>query len=181
MPRWPGAKVTQQTAELRVVSGEIGSIVSLTAVFLDGRTAMLGLQHSLLGGSRTLCILAAELFTPVPRRFSRLSFPLLQCGKQPLARQLPVHELRTRILDSHADIGGQMAQGDSRGDFIDILPAGPRGAAENFLQLRFVQCGDWFHGSGRGRARTDKVIGDHGHSGKQQKRARNNRIGTKFD
>ncbi|MDB6065639.1 MAG: hypothetical protein JWR26_1847 [Pedosphaera sp.] len=169
------------TPLLSMASGENGLIVALPAVFFDGRTAMLCLQDALLGGPRTLCILAAKFLPAMPRRFSRLSFPLLQGGEQPFAGELPVHELRTRILDSHADIGGQMPESDPRGDFIDILSARARRAAENFLQLRFVQCGDWFHRSGRGRARTGLVIADRRDSSKRQKQVESNVIWIQFD
>lgn len=112
------------TAGSRAASDEVFLIVALPSVFLDGRTAVFCLQDSLLGGPRSLRILAAKFLPAMPGRGSRLLFPLLQGGEQPFAGELPVHELRTRILDCHADVGGQMAKGDPRGDFIDVLPSG---------------------------------------------------------
>lgn len=95
-------------------------------------------QHTFLDGARSLRIFAAQAFTFVLGGGRGIALALLEGGEEALARKPSVHCLRTGVLHGHADVRGQMAQGDARGNFVDVLPAWPGGAAEGFFQLAFV-------------------------------------------
>lgn len=81
----------------------------------------------------------------VPRGISGFTLAILEGGEEAFAGELPINELGAGVLDSNRHIGGQMAEGDSGGNLVDVLAAWAGGAAENFLQLGVVQMGDGFH------------------------------------
>jgi hypothetical protein len=124
---------------------KFASIIADTAFFFDHRAVMFGGQHALLGGAGAFGVLTAEFFAVVPRGLGGLAFALLERGEEPFPGKLAVHALGTRILHGDGNTGGQMAQGDPRGDLVDVLSARTAGAAEGFLQFSFVQGGDGFH------------------------------------
>ena len=120
---------------------------------------MFGGEHALLGAAGALGILAANFFALVPGGAHGFALAQLQSSEKTFAGDLPVHELGTRVLNGDGNVGGEMAQGDARGNFVDVLAARPGGAAEDFLQLGFVQGSDGLHifeSDLRGRRNIDK-------------------------
>ena len=107
---------------------------------------MLGFKDAFLRRARTFGILAAEFFAVVTGGVAGLAVTLLQGGKEPFAGKLPVRGLGTGILHGDGNVRRQMAQRYAGGNLVHILSAWTRRTGEAFLQLRFVEMGDWFHG-----------------------------------
>ena len=52
-----------------------------------------------------------------------------------LAGEIPIAGLGTGILNGDGDAGGDVAEGDFGGDFVDVLTAGAGGTIEVFFEF----------------------------------------------
>ena len=69
-----------------------------------------------------------------------------------LAGEFAVAGLGTGVLDGDDDAGGDVAESDFGGDFVDVLAAGAGGAVELFFEFGFLEglgrvvgCDCWVH------------------------------------
>lgn len=124
------------------------SIVQPPAFLFDKGPPAFGLEHAVFGGRRAFGGLTAQFFPGLPGSIRRLAFALLEGGKEAFPGELAVDGLGAGVLDRHCQVSGQVPQRDAGGDLVHILAARAGRAAEGFLQLRFIQMGDGFHGSG---------------------------------
>ena len=136
-----------KTSNTQPPKGNYGLVVEMTAVMLDAGAVALGLEDAFLGRAGAFGVLAAEFFAGMAGSVPGLAFALLEGGQQAFAGELAVHGLGAGILYGDSDIRGQVTERHAGGNLVDVLAAGTGRAGKDFLQLGFVQMGDWFHGS----------------------------------
>lgn len=64
---------------------------------------------------------------------------LFNRSPQPFAREFPVHGLRARILNGHADSAWAMPQRHGGRNFVYVLAARSTGSSKCFLKIGFAK------------------------------------------
>ena len=118
----------------------VASIVQSAPGAFEGGTTFFVFEDAAFYGGWAGAFAAAFEFSFLDGFFFGLFRARTEGFGQALAGESAVLGLRARVLDGDGDAGGDVAEGDFGGDFVDVLAAGAGGAVEVFFEVGF---GEW--------------------------------------